>query len=126
MVFAHLSLDDFRKVITTHVEALNHAVRDIPPERMRMHICWASTQGPHHKDVPLKYIVDIVLKGRPQAVSFPGANPRHGHEWNWKDVKLPDGKIIIPGVIDFRPRTSWSTRSWWRIGWCNMRAWVRT
>ena len=75
MVFAHLSLDDFRKVITTHVEALNHAVRDIPPERMRMHICWASTQGPHHKDVPLKDIVDIVLKGRPQAVSFPGANP---------------------------------------------------
>jgi 5-methyltetrahydropteroyltriglutamate--homocysteine methyltransferase len=101
MVFAHLSLEDFRKVITTHVEALNHAVKDIPPERMRMHICWASTQGPHHNDVPLKDIVDIVLKGRPQAVSFPGANPRHGHEWKvWKDVKLPDGKIIIPGVID--------------------------
>jgi 5-methyltetrahydropteroyltriglutamate--homocysteine methyltransferase len=96
-----LSLEEFRKVITTHVEALNHAVRDIPPERMRMHICWASTQGPHHKDVPLKDIVDIVLKGRPQALSFPGANPRHGHEWKvWKDVKLPDGKIIIPGVID--------------------------
>jgi 5-methyltetrahydropteroyltriglutamate--homocysteine methyltransferase len=101
MVFAHLSLAEFRKVITTHVEALNHAVRDLPPERMRMHICWASTQGPHHKDVPLKDIVDIVLKGRPQAVSFPGANPRHGHEWKvWKDVKLPEGKIIIPGVID--------------------------
>ena len=101
MVFAHLSLEEFRKVITTHVEALNHAVRDIPPERMRMHICWASTQGPHHKDVPLKDIVDIVLRGRPQALSFPGANPRHGHEWKvWKEVKLPDGKIIIPGVID--------------------------
>jgi 5-methyltetrahydropteroyltriglutamate--homocysteine methyltransferase len=100
-VFAHLSLAEFRKVITTHVEALNHAVRDIPPERMRMHICWASTQGPHHNDVPLKDIVDIVLMGRPQAVSFPGANPRHGHEWKvWRDVKLPDGKIIIPGVID--------------------------
>jgi len=100
-VFAHLSLADFRKVITTHVAALNHAVRDLPPERMRMHICWASTQGPHHDDVPLKDIVDIVLKGRPQAVSFPGANPRHAHEWKvWKDVKLPDGKIIIPGVID--------------------------
>jgi 5-methyltetrahydropteroyltriglutamate--homocysteine methyltransferase len=100
-VFAHLSLAEFRKVITGHVEALNHAVKDIPPERMRMHICWASTQGPHHNDVPLKDIVDIVLKGRPQAVSFPGANPRHGHEWKvWKDVKLPEGKIIIPGVID--------------------------
>jgi 5-methyltetrahydropteroyltriglutamate--homocysteine methyltransferase len=101
MVFAHLSLDEFRKVITTHVEALNHAVKDIPPERLRMHICWASTQGPHHKDVPLRDIVDIVLMGRPQAVSFPGANPRHGHEWKvWKDVKLPDGKAIVPGVID--------------------------
>jgi len=100
-VFAHLSLADFRKVITTHVEALNHAVRDLPADRMRMHICWASTQGPHHNDVPLKDIVDIVLQGRPQAVSFPGANPRHAHEWKvWKDVKLPDGKIIIPGVID--------------------------
>jgi 5-methyltetrahydropteroyltriglutamate--homocysteine methyltransferase len=100
-VFAHLSLAEFRKVITTHVEALNHAVKNIPPERMRMHICWASTQGPHHNDVPLKDIVDIVLKGRPQAVSFPGANPRHGHEWKvWKDVKLPDGKNVIPGVID--------------------------
>jgi 5-methyltetrahydropteroyltriglutamate--homocysteine methyltransferase len=100
-VFAHLSLAEFRKVITTHVAALNHAVRDLPPERMRMHICWASTQGPHHNDVPLKDIVDIVLRGRPQAVSFPGANPRHGHEWKvWKDVKLPEGKIIIPGVID--------------------------
>jgi 5-methyltetrahydropteroyltriglutamate--homocysteine methyltransferase len=101
MVFAHLSLEEFRKVISVHVEALNHAVKDIAPDRMRMHICWASTQGPHHKDVPLKDIVDIVLKGRPQAISFPGANPRHGHEWKvWKDVKLPDGKVIIPGVID--------------------------
>ena len=101
MVFAHLSLDDFRKVITTHVEALNHAVRDIPPERMRMHICWASTQGPHHNDVPLRDIVDIVLMGRPQALSFPGANPRHGHEWKvWREVELPEDKIIIPGVID--------------------------
>jgi 5-methyltetrahydropteroyltriglutamate--homocysteine methyltransferase len=99
-VFAHLSLAEFRKVITMHVEALNHAVRDLPPERMRMHICWASTQGPHHNDVPLKDIVDIVLKGRPQGVSFPGANPRHGHEWKvWKDVKLPAGKVLIPGVI---------------------------
>jgi 5-methyltetrahydropteroyltriglutamate--homocysteine methyltransferase len=101
MVFAHLTLAEFRAVITTHVEALNHAVRGIAPDRMRMHICWASTQGPHHKDVPLRDIVDIVLKARPQAVSFPGANPRHGHEWKvWRDVKLPDGKVIIPGVID--------------------------
>jgi len=100
-VFAHLSLADFRKVITMHVEALNYAVRDLPPERMRMHICWGSTMGPHHTDVPLKDIVDVVLTGRPAALSFPGANPRHAHEWKiWKEVALPEGKIIIPGVID--------------------------
>ena len=101
MVYPHLSLADYRKIIAKNVEALNHAVKDIPADRMRMHICWGSTLGPHHTDVPLKDIVDIVLQGKPQAVSFPGANPAHGHEWKvWKDVKLPDGKIIIPGVID--------------------------
>ncbi len=100
-VFRHLSLTDFRKEIEMHVEALNHAVANIDPERMRMHICWASTFGPHHEDVPMKDIVDIVLKGKPGAVSFPGSNPRHEHEWKvWRDVDLPDGKIIIPGVID--------------------------
>jgi 5-methyltetrahydropteroyltriglutamate--homocysteine methyltransferase len=100
-VFAHLSLEEFRQVIGMHVEALNYAVRDIPPDRMRMHICWGSTMGPHHTDVPLPDIVDVVLKGRPGALSFPGANPRHEHEWKiWKDVKLPEGKVIIPGVID--------------------------
>ncbi len=100
-VFRHLSLTDFRKEIEMHVAALNHAVANIAPEAMRMHICWASTLGPHHEDVPLKDIVDIVLKGRPGAVSFPGANPRHEHEWKvWRDVELPNGKIIIPGVID--------------------------
>jgi 5-methyltetrahydropteroyltriglutamate--homocysteine methyltransferase len=101
MVYPDLSLADYRKVITANVAALNHAVRDIPPERMRMHVCWGSTVGPHHTDVPLRDIIDIVLSARPQAVSFPGANPRHGHEWKvWKDVPLPAGKIIIPGVID--------------------------
>jgi 5-methyltetrahydropteroyltriglutamate--homocysteine methyltransferase len=100
-VLAHLSLAEFRKVIAMNVEALNHAVRDIPAEQMRMHVCWGSTLGPHHTDVPLKDIVDIVLKGRPMAVSFPAANPRHAHEWKiWQDFKLPDGKTIIPGVID--------------------------
>jgi 5-methyltetrahydropteroyltriglutamate--homocysteine methyltransferase len=101
MVYPDMSLSDYRKVITANVAALNHAVRDIPPERMRMHVCWGSTMGPHHTDVPLRDIIDIVLTARPQAVSFPGANPRHGHEWKvWKDVRLPDGKVIIPGVID--------------------------
>ena len=97
----HLDLPAYRKIIEINVAALNHAVRDIAPDRMRMHVCWGSTLGPHHTDVPMKDIVDIVLKGRPAAVSFPGANPRHEHEWKiWQDVKLPDGKIIIPGVIN--------------------------
>lgn len=100
-VLAHLGLADFRKVITMHVEALNHAVRDIPPDRMRVHVCWGSTLGPHHTDVPMRDIVDVILTARPAALAFPGANPRHGHEWKiWKEIRLPEGKVIIPGVID--------------------------
>jgi 5-methyltetrahydropteroyltriglutamate--homocysteine methyltransferase len=100
-LYPGMSVPDYRKIISKNVEALNQAVKDIPADRMRMHVCWGSTLGPHHGDIPLKEIVDIVLKAKPQALSFPGANPRHGHEWKvWQDVKLPDGKIIIPGVID--------------------------
>jgi 5-methyltetrahydropteroyltriglutamate--homocysteine methyltransferase len=100
-IFANLSLEEFRKEIAMHVEALNYAVRDLPPQRMRMHICWGSTMGSHHTDVPLKDIVDVVLNGRPAGLSFPGANPRHEHEWKvWKEVACPKGKVIIPGVID--------------------------
>jgi 5-methyltetrahydropteroyltriglutamate--homocysteine methyltransferase len=100
-VYPDLSVADYRKVITANVSALNRAVADIPADRMRMHVCWGSTIDPHHNDIPLRDIVDIVLAGKPQAVSFPGANPRHAHEWKvWRDVTLPAGKIIIPGVID--------------------------
>ena len=100
-VYPGLSLDDYRKVIAANVAALNRAVADVPAERMRMHVCWGSTIDPHHNDIPLRDIIDIVLAAKPQAVSFPGANPRHGHEWKvWRDVKLPAGKVIIPGVID--------------------------
>jgi 5-methyltetrahydropteroyltriglutamate--homocysteine methyltransferase len=99
--FAHLTLEEFRRVAAMHVEVLNHAVADLPPDRMRMHICWASTGGPHHRDVPLRDIVDIVIQGRPGGLVVAGANPRHEHEWRvWKDVKLPAGKVLIPGVID--------------------------
>jgi 5-methyltetrahydropteroyltriglutamate--homocysteine methyltransferase len=100
-LYPGISIADYRKTIALNVEALNTAVKDLPADRMRMHICWGSTLGPHHGDIPIKDIADIVLKGKPQAVSFPGANPRHGHEWKiWKDIRLPDGKVIIPGVID--------------------------
>lgn len=101
MVYLDLPLADYRKIIATNVAALNHAVRDLPPDRMRMHVCWGSTMAPRHTDVPLKDIIDIVLTGRPAAVSFPAANARHEHEWKiWREVKLPEGKTIIPGVID--------------------------
>jgi 5-methyltetrahydropteroyltriglutamate--homocysteine methyltransferase len=100
-MFAHLSLEEFRKIAEMHVAALNDAVVEIPPERMRIHVCWGSTMGPHHNDLPLKDIVDILLKGRPAGLAFPAANPRHEHEWKlWKEIELPEGKILIPGVID--------------------------
>jgi 5-methyltetrahydropteroyltriglutamate--homocysteine methyltransferase len=99
--FAHLSLAQFRDVAKMHVDVLNHAVLDIPPDRMRMHICWASTGGPHHRDLPLKDIADVVVKGRPGALLVAGANPRHEHEWKvWRDVPLPAGKVLVAGVID--------------------------
>jgi len=101
MVYLELPIEDYRKIIAVNISALNHAVRDLPPDRMRMHVCWGSTMAPHHTDVELKEIIDIVLSGRPHAVSFPAANARHEHEWKiWRDVKLPVGKKIIPGVID--------------------------
>ena len=101
MVYLDLPLAEFRKIITVNVAALNQAVADIPADRMRMHVCWGSTAAPHHTDVPLADIIDIVLTAKPMAVSFPAANGRHEHEWKiWRDVKLPPGKIIIPGVID--------------------------
>ena len=100
-VYPDLDTSSYRDIIKVHVEALNHAVSGIPKDRIRMHVCWGSTMGPHHTDIPFKDIVDIVLNASPTAVSFPGANPRHGHEWKiWRDIELPDGKKIIPGVID--------------------------
>ncbi|MGA7972933.1 MAG: cobalamin-independent methionine synthase II family protein [Pseudolabrys sp.] len=100
-VYPNVPLADYRKIIAVNVAALNHAVRDLPAERMRMHVCWGSTMAPRHTDVEMKDIVDIILNAKPQALSFPAANGRHEHEWKiWREVKRPDDKIIIPGVID--------------------------
>jgi|TARA_B100001146_G_scaffold88648_1_gene78618 5-methyltetrahydropteroyltriglutamate--homocysteine methyltransferase len=99
--FSHLSEDEFIKIVEMHVEVLKHALSGIASDRMRMHLCWGNTEGPHHHDVPLSKIINIVLQAPPGAVSFEGANPRHAHEWKvWQDVKLPEGKVIIPGVLD--------------------------
>jgi 5-methyltetrahydropteroyltriglutamate--homocysteine methyltransferase len=94
------SFDAYRKWVARHVEVLNHAIADLPPERMRYHVCWGSWPGPHTTDVPLKDIVDLILSVRVGAYVIEGANPRHEHEWRvWQSVKLPQGKVLIPGVI---------------------------
>jgi len=99
--YAGLSIGEFRKRAQVHVEALNHAVANIPPEQLRMHVCWGNYEGPHHCDVPLADIVDIVFQARPAAISFEAANPRHAHEWTlFERVKLPEGKVLIPGVLE--------------------------
>ena len=99
--FSDLSQEQFIKIVEIHVEVLQYALAGLAPDRMRLHLCWGNTEGPHHYDVPLKEIINIVLKAPPLGISFEGANPRHAHEWKlWENVKLPDGKVIIPGVLD--------------------------
>ena len=94
------SFDDYRKWVAMHMEVLNHAIAGLPPERIRYHVCWGSWPGPHTTDVPLEDIVDLILSVRVGAYVIEGANPRHEHEWKvWRDVKLPAGKVLIPGVI---------------------------
>jgi 5-methyltetrahydropteroyltriglutamate--homocysteine methyltransferase len=101
LAFPEKTNAEFVKIAEANVEALNHALRDIPPDRMRMHLCWGNYEGPHHRDIPLREIVRVALKARPQALSFEGANPRHEHEWVvFREVKLPDDRVIIPGVLD--------------------------
>lgn len=99
--FADASLAEFRKMAELHLEALNHALADIPPDRMRLHLCWGNYEGPHHRDVPLRDIIDIILKARPAGLSFEAANPRHAHEWKvFREFTLPADKVLIPGVLD--------------------------
>jgi 5-methyltetrahydropteroyltriglutamate--homocysteine methyltransferase len=99
--YQDLSEADFLKVAAANVEALNAATANIPPERMRMHICWGNYEGPHDHDIPLERVVDIVLSARPGTVLFEGANPRHEHEWTvWRDAAIPDNKVLASGVID--------------------------
>jgi 5-methyltetrahydropteroyltriglutamate--homocysteine methyltransferase len=95
------SLEDFRARARVNVEAINHATRDIPPDEMRLHVCWGNYEGLHHRDVALGDIIDVVFAARPAAISFEAANPRHEHEWTvFEEVKVPEGKVVIPGVID--------------------------
>ncbi len=100
-VAASDSEDAGEKLRALHVEALNHATRDIPPDRMRMHVCWGNYEGPHHYDVPLRDLIGALLRARPAALVLEGANPRHAHEWQvFEEVKLPEGKLLVLGVLD--------------------------
>ncbi len=99
--YAALSTEEFRKAARLHIEALNHALANVPPDQARVHLCWGNYEGPHHYDVPLADILEVVFTARPSGISFEAANPRHAHEWRvFERVKVPAGKVLIPGVID--------------------------
>jgi 5-methyltetrahydropteroyltriglutamate--homocysteine methyltransferase len=98
--FRDMTDDEFLRAAAVQVEALNHALANVPADRVRMHVCWGNYQGPHTHDLPLLKILPIVLKAKPQALLLEGANPRHEHEWEvWSLQKLPDDKILVPGII---------------------------
>jgi 5-methyltetrahydropteroyltriglutamate--homocysteine methyltransferase len=91
---------EYQKLATTWIEALNHAIKGLPPDRLRFHLCWGSWHGPHTTDIPMRDIVEVMLRANVGAYSFEAGNVRHEHEWKvWRDVKLPDDKIILPGVV---------------------------
>jgi 5-methyltetrahydropteroyltriglutamate--homocysteine methyltransferase len=99
--FQDLSESDFLKRAAFHVDVLNHALRNIPADRARIHICWGNYEGPHDHDIDFAKVAPILVKSKPQALVVEAANPRHAHEWAvWRDMKLPDDKILIPGVLD--------------------------
>ena len=99
--FRELDLSSFRDKMALNIEALNRATANIPPEQLRMHMCWGNYPGPHHCDVPFRDIIDLVWRARPHAIQFEAANPRHAHEFAmFEEIKLPEGKVLIPGVIE--------------------------
>ena len=99
--YQEMTDDEFLKIAERNVEALNHATRNIAPDRMRMHVCWGNYEGPHTHDIPLKKLYPVIMKARPAGLLVEGANPAHAHEWEeFKSLKLPDDKVLLPGVID--------------------------
>jgi 5-methyltetrahydropteroyltriglutamate--homocysteine methyltransferase len=99
-MYRHASVQEYLARAARHVEVLNHALRNIPGTRVRMHCCWGNYEGPHHHDVPMRELLPVLLKAKPQALLFEAANPRHAHEWIvFKEARLPDDKILIPGVL---------------------------
>jgi 5-methyltetrahydropteroyltriglutamate--homocysteine methyltransferase len=100
-LFKKRSLEEYKQLAHLHIEVLNHALRNCPADRVRMHVCWGNYEGPHHHDVPMEVVLPIALRAKPQALLFEAANPRHAHEWSvFRDARIPEDKILIPGVID--------------------------
>jgi len=101
LIYARLDEADFVKIVARNVAALNHATRNIPAEKMRMHVCWGNYAGPHHFDIPLSRIASEVLRAKPGVLLLEAANPRHAHEWSvFEELRIPDEKVLCPGVID--------------------------
>jgi 5-methyltetrahydropteroyltriglutamate--homocysteine methyltransferase len=99
-MYPDMSVEDYRKYAQLRVEALNHGLRDIPTEQIRFHTCWGSSHGPHRNDIPLRHIIDLILQVKAECMSIEASNARHEHDWTlWQDVKLPDGKSLMPGVV---------------------------
>jgi 5-methyltetrahydropteroyltriglutamate--homocysteine methyltransferase len=98
---ADRTIEEYRRAMRVNIEALNHALEGIPPDRVRMHVCWGNYAGPHSYDVPLREIVEIIFEAQPSGLAIEGANPRHAHEFMvFDEIRLPDGKYLIPGVVD--------------------------
>ncbi|HEY2679039.1 MAG TPA: cobalamin-independent methionine synthase II family protein, partial [Steroidobacteraceae bacterium] len=94
------SLEEFEVLAARHIEVLNHALRNVPGDRVRMHVCWGNYEGPHHHDVPMERLLPIVLKSKAQGLLFEAANPRHAHEWTvFRDMRIPEDKVLIPGLL---------------------------
>jgi 5-methyltetrahydropteroyltriglutamate--homocysteine methyltransferase len=101
MMFKDKPDAEYQRLAALHVEALNHATRNIDPGRMRLHVCWGNYEGPHHCDAPMSMVLPIALRARPQALLFESSNPRHAHEWTvFRDMDIPEDKILVPGVLD--------------------------
>ena len=103
MLFNDLSDDEFLKIAELHIETLNYALRDIPEEKVRVHICWGNYEGPHCCDIDMNKVFSTLMKAKAQFLLFETSNPRHAHEWEvFKNRKseIPDNKILVPGVVD--------------------------
>jgi 5-methyltetrahydropteroyltriglutamate--homocysteine methyltransferase len=101
IMYRDRSEEEFVASAASHVEALNHALREVPPDRVRLHVCWGNYEGPHHLDIGVEKIIHLILEAKPATILFEASNPRHAHEWTvWREASIPDDKVLAPGVLD--------------------------